>query len=681
MQKALGKPAIFSLILTLIFFIVGFLTMKDYGVSWDEAMHYRRAHAVLFYFLTGEKDYSSLEQTNHQGTNGDPKLIQEPRRSFYQNDVNNYTYFYDDWGHPPLNGLMAVSLNYIFYKNLGIMDDIGSHHLFNLLASSLLVFIVTYFAFITLGRFAAIVSFLSVVTYPLFFAESHFNVKDPAEAAFISATIFAFYKALEKLSLKWLILSIISFGFALGTKFNALFVPFIIIPYLIVRYKLKIKTFRKIFKENKSRNFLLILITVGIAIPLVMLIAPWPYLWKFENLFRVLIFYKEIGSGVNYQGESFLVGRFNTFPSLWIIFTTPILVLILSTIGIITGLFSKSFKDKFPMLWIFWLFVPILRVSLPGTSLYGGVRQILEFLPALALLAGLGAFQLRSKLSQFRLLPFLISLTMLILFIFPILSLVTLHPYENVYFNFLIGGLKGAKNNNFPSWGNSYGSAYLDGINWINQNSEKNSKLSLIQGTRANVPDILLRRDVDFNNSNFSGIDKDGEYLMDLTFNDTAKFNYYAWDYVTKFLEPVYELKRDDVAILKIWKNDLEHTKKGYKSVSKKLDSGISSTLDSQTIKIVLSEPVYLSKIVINPLRLDNCKNAKEGFVEISQDGKKWEMKRDTFEFQQIRPFQESNSNNITYYFAGDYSRFINFTINKDACILRDYTLDVYVLN
>ncbi|EKD90429.1 MAG: glycosyltransferase [uncultured bacterium] len=679
MLTVLNKPAIFSFVLTLIFFTIGFVTLKDYAVSWDEAMHYRRAHAVLFYFLTGDKNYANLPSVNLQGTKGDPSVIPEPRRSFYQNDINNYTYFYDDWGHPPLNGLMAASLNYIFYQNLGIMDDIESHHLFNLLASSLFVFIVTYFAFITLGRFAAVVSFLTVVTYPLFFAESHFNVKDPAESAFISATIFFFYKSLEKLNLKWLILSILAFGFALGTKFNALFVPFIIIPYLIVRYRSSLKNFKNIFKEDKLRIFSLVLITAGTVIPLVMLIAPWPYLWKIENLLRVLVFYKEIGSGVNYQGDGFLIAGFNLFPLLWILFTTSILVLILSVVGVIVGFSDKSFKDKFPLLWILWLFIPILRVSLPGTSLYGGVRQILEFLPAMSLLAGLGAYKIRNILTKRGVSSFLISGTIIFLFIFPILSLIKLHPYENVYFNFLIGGLNGAKEKNFPSWGNSYGSAYLDGINWINQNSEKNSKLSLIQGTRANVPDILLRKDIDFNNSNFSGIEKDGEYLMELIFNDTAKFNYYAWDYVNNFLDPVYELKRDDVTILKIWKNDAEHTWKDVKSSERKLESGINSEIDKQIVKITLSKPVYLSKIVINPLELEDCEEAREGYVEISLDGKKWEMKKDTFEFQQVRPFQEKKLTNLTYYFAGDYTSFVNFIVNKNACILKGNKIDVYI--
>jgi len=52
-----------------------------------------------------------------------------------------------------------------------------------------------------------------------------------------------------------------------------------------------------------------------------------------------------------------------------------------------------------------------------------------------------------------------------------------------------------------------------------------------------------------------------GEYIVELTFNDTARAYDDKWNYVNKFLNPVYEVKVDGVPILKIWKNDFQHTK------------------------------------------------------------------------------------------------------------------------
>ena len=316
-----------------------------------------------------------------------------------------------------------------------------------------------------------------------------------------------------------------------------------------------------LYKNNKTlqfkKNYLLALI-LGIVLSFTLLILIWPSLWfNFpHNLINVFKFYKDVGTAVNYQPGNFYFLGFNFYPLVWVLFTTPPQVLILSLIGIIFAI--KQFKDKnfLPVLLISWLIMPILRISLPGTSVYGGVRQALEFLPALAILAGLGASHIFSFSKKHSL---LVKLVILILFIYPILVLYKLHPNENVYFNFLIGGSPGAQEKNFPSWGNSYGNAYKQGVDWINANVEDGAKLTLLQGELQNVYPPSLRSDIDFSKDNWSGSKKGGEYIMELTFNDTARAFSDKWDYVDIFLNPVYEVKVDKVSILKIWKNDPEH--------------------------------------------------------------------------------------------------------------------------
>src|SRR3989344_8875681 len=143
----LNKNILFSLICSFIFFIATFLTLSDYGISWDETLHFQRGQSYLYYFLTGKTDYNSLANPNLQGTNGDPRKINEPRRSFYQVGYHDGNFWLkNDVGHPPLNDISAAFLNYIFFQKLGILDDISAHHIFNILTSSLLVFIVVYFA-------------------------------------------------------------------------------------------------------------------------------------------------------------------------------------------------------------------------------------------------------------------------------------------------------------------------------------------------------------------------------------------------------------------------------------------------------------------------------------------------------------------------------------------------------
>lgn len=556
----MNKSILLAILYSVLFFLAAFLTLDDYGISWDETIHFRRGEAYVYYFLTGNKTYQDLPDVNLQGTEGKPENIDKPRRSFYQNDFHNGQFWeIRDIGHPPLSDQLAAFFNVLFFQKLGILDDITSFHLYNILAGTLIVFIVTFFASVTFGKFASLSAFLVLVTYPLFWAESHFNMKDIAQAAFYSGFLFSIYKSLTASS-NWFFVSAVFFGMALGTKFNILFTPFIVLPYFLIRF----------FREKASlaltnNYFFMFLIWIGIV--MLIFVGSWPFLWQNpENILRVFDYYRNIGTGTNYQPDQFFWLGFNTFPLQWIFFTTPPLTLLL----LVIGLFS-CWKNRFKfysvtILWLLWFLIPILRVSLPGTSIYGGVRQIFEFIPALALISGMGAYQIVSWVKDQKIKK-LAAIIVTFAFLWPIQTLISLHPNENVYFNNLMGGLSGAKDRNFPSWGNSFGNAYYQGIKWLNENAELDAKLALVQGTPANAPAILLRSDINYlysdtsSDSYFSGDAKEGEYLMELTFNDSYKPDSEIWRYTEESLMPVYEVKVDSVPILKIWKNDSAHTK------------------------------------------------------------------------------------------------------------------------
>lgn len=548
------KIKIYPVLIAIFFFISLILTIKDYNISWDETIHFRRGQAYLYYFLTGKKDYSNLSSYNLQGTNGDPQKVPLPRRSLFQSDYHNGQWFLSlDNGHPPLSDDLSSVFNYIFYQRLGILPDIFSYHLFNAVCAALLIFAITYFTLKKFGIFVSIISSLSLSLYPLFFSEAHFNIKDPVETAFFTCAVISLVWLFENFNLKWLILAILSLTLAIGTKLNIVFLIFILGPYLLIRYKPW-----RIKKLNKKKALIVFLTTF---LPPVFVILAWPFvLLHFPSgVLKIFTYYENIGLGTQYQPSNFFIFGFNSFPALWIIFTTPLLILILSVIGLISAIQNYNKFDYIPTLLVLWFIVPILRVSLPGASIYGGVRQIMEFLPAMAILSGLGAWHVAKIFNSFN--KKFIYGVLIILFIFPLRTIIQYHPNENVYFNILIGGLKGAQARNFPSWGDSFGNAYLTGIKWLNINAEMGGRVTLIQGTASNAPIEFFRPDLNVNNDNFSGQDKKGEYIMELTFNNTTKTPADKWNYVENNLVPVFQDLVDGVAILKIWKNDTAHSR------------------------------------------------------------------------------------------------------------------------
>ena len=554
-----------AFLVCLSFFVVKFLTISDYGTNWDESGRDNRGQAYLHYFLTGSKDYHDLAV---------------PRRSIYQDDSYSYPVINKWIGHPPLGDILSSFSNYIFYQNLGIMGDIESYHLFYIVACSLFVGSILYFTAMEYGIFAGIIATLALVLYPLFLGESSFNFKDPVQMSFYAMTIIAFYKAILTKKYRWVIASSIFAGLALGIKFNILFAIFIVFPWLIIYQWQNIKK----IKWPISWKFTLSIFLIPL-VAFIMLFACWPYLWSspIANLINVFKYYKDIGYGITYQPNSYisLLG-FNTYAIQWIFYTTPIIILVLSFAGIVYAI-KKGIneRNKMSILILFWFFVPIIKVTIPGAGIYGGVRQIMEYIPAMAILSGIGAaymikllhnYVIKHKLSKqlTSRLFFLLQLLVILSFLPIILKLISIHPNENVYFNFLIGGLKGAEEHQLPGWGNSFGNAYRQGANWLNKNAEKGAKAYLAVSYEANLPNIWLRKDIQYSHKlRHDYLSQKGEYILEMTGDETNLHTYCTWIYVQNFLIPVYEVKVDNVSIFAVWKNDRAHTKLEFLNVDK----------------------------------------------------------------------------------------------------------------
>lgn len=681
------RKLILVFIVPAIFFIISLLTLKDYGISWDEPIHFYRGHAYLHFFLTGNTNFSDLPKIrDHMPKREGFTLSEDPiyqdvnptRRSYYQNEDLTYEYWMiHDAGHPVINDELAALSNYIFFQKLGITGDIESHHLFNILTSTLLVAIVSIFAYQISGTLAAIISSVTVATYPLFFAESKFNIKDPPEAAFFTLTIWSFWMSLKKGNWKWLLLSVISFSIAFGTKFNILFIPIIIIPYVFIRYLLEIKNGAKsvIIKLKKVSFAYWLILIISPAIILGIFFASWPYLWQdpVVNFLKIFGYYKDIGTGFEYQ-PGYYLWKFNLYPAFWILITTPPIVILLFFAGIFYSLKSKD-KEKTPILWLIWFVVPILRVTIPGSSLYGGVRQIMEYIPALALVAGLGATFILNNIKS----NFLKGVFFLTIVVSTLLPIIKYHPNQNVYFNFLIGGIRGAKERQIPYWGNSFGNAYWQAIQWLNENAPLGSRLAFIQATGLSLPRIMLRNDLEYWNNYWSGIKREGEYLLELTHNDPVKVYEYAWNYVDRILIPAYEVKVDGVAIAKIWKNDLEHTKEEYKKGESLYKGAVEITTEGDQIIADPKDIVNLSRFIVEYEEKPNCSEVK-GSVSYSPDDTNWINMNEPVPFYQISTLESLSNGKMTYFFAGEKASKVRYvSAVKNSCIFNIKKISLFV--
>lgn len=689
----------------LLFLIIGTVTLKDYGINWDEPFHFMRGQAYLHFFLTGEKDYHSLpayprinnctdsktvscsyspggpsDRENWWGKNpvyeNAIKLLYPKDVSFWRSYYQHDTYTFNEIiksenGHPAVGDTLAAFFNYIFYGKLHILGDIESYHFFEVVTAFLIVLGVAVIIYSEFGVFPAMVAAFSLAAYPLFFSESHFNIKDPILASYYGLALILLYFGVIKKKWKLIVLSSVFAGFALGTKLNIVFAPLIAVPWLIYFLVTKYLSTRKIFLTKGMMIAMIFYVPIAVGI----VYALWPYLWSnpLSNALHILDYYKQIGIRTPTKTSSYLVNGWNTYPVLWIIYTTQIPILFLSIIGIIYSIYLVIRKKRsFPLLVLLFLFVPIVRVSWPGIDIYGGVRQIMEYVPALAILSGIGAFGIVGLFKKFKAFPItVITLSML----FVTYEMIKIHPNENVYFNQLVGGLAGARNKNIPYWGNSYGNAYQQGINWLNKNAEPNAKLGLPISTMGNIPWIKLRSDIDFANSNWSGPAKNGEYEIELSF-DWAPTNWYSFAYYDTYLDPVFIAQVDGVPILKVWKNDLTHTKKGFEK--EEIYPIYSFKKDEASLWIDMGKEILLTRITIYHTST-SCNSQKGGYIAISRDGKNWSREPEPIDYPQVPPAAVNiTDNNFVFLFAAKKARYIFLdTALKNSCLLKKPSIEI----
>lgn len=669
---------IITALIFLAFFTLGIITLTHYGINWDTINHLPRGQAYLNYFLTGSKDYSNLKEEspefhfywqNPESLGIDTNLPegQVPRRSMYQSYAVPYSYFIvKDGGHPPVSDILSAVFNRILFGKLRLVNDIDSYRVYGVLLSALLVALVYFWVSSLEGKFAGFVAALSLAAYPLFWAESHFNTeKDIPEAFYWSLLLFSVWRGFREKNWKWLLFSGLAFGLALGTKFNILFSIFVVVPWLL--FVIWEKGLKKIIgKDIKLYGFGIAAVAVGVLI----FIGSWPYLWAdpLLRIAQVIRFYKDIGMTTTINQN--FAGPFgiNIYPILWIIYTTPEIVLGLFAVGL--GILVRRIivkKDSTSFLFLLWFLVPVARVVWPGTSIYGGVRQIMEYIPGMAIISGIGAGWLlriiKNKACK------VVAVVIIALgYISLLLNLIKIHPFENVYFNKLSGGIQTMKKIDLPYWGFSFGSPYRQAAVWLNENMPQGANLVFTYDLIPNIPRIFLRPDINLTNSNRSGYLRKGEYAISLAYQGSNARSYYD-KYLDKFIEPAWEVKVDGVSILKIWINSDQYVKDKRKEI---VLGNVAVADTGRQILFDLGETRSLSRLVMT-YNQSGCKELDSLRVSVSEDGKNWDNLYGLLPRDWLIPVlgKQPSAGNFIEPFVGEEARFIRLSYSPTTACIR----------
>ena len=404
------------------------VTMSDYGMSWDEWFRWRGGQEKLLYY----KDLFGLND-----------LMASHRAK-----TDNY---------PGLFDLSVAMIN----EYLGISLFHAGHSL-SLGFGFLTVLAVWLLTRSVAGSRAGFLAIFFLILMPRFYGHQFFNPKDIPFACTYVWAIFAitcFLFQAPRPGWKVTLFLGASIGLCLSTRIGAI-ILFLYLGavclWLICRETsespsgLRIKTF-----VDSTIGLLARCSIVGV-IAFSVLAIWWPYSHS-NPIARTLEVFITI-SDYPWDGPVLFFGDFiraselpRSYILVWIGITLPPIIIFSMIISLAFSLRSlgKVFiewrNSVYGLIGLIVLAVlfPLTYVILKNSTLYDGMRHLLFILPMIAILSAIG---INSILENFRRITLRVASWVSIIGLagWSIIPMVNLHPYQYVYFNPLIGGLKGA---------------------------------------------------------------------------------------------------------------------------------------------------------------------------------------------------------------------------------------------
>ena len=506
-----------GIIIPLLFCAAGFATISDYGINWDFGGHFYRGEAYLRFFLTGELDYTGVPEQQRC------RFQTKPFKEFVEFSPNNVY----EGHHPSLGGILSALGCEIFYKRTRLLDQIDAHHALFIVLSSLALLGLYFFCLEAFDFPVALFSTLFLALFPRFVAHAHNNFKDIPVLCFLLFSVWFFWRGVRLGSGGWIVLAGVFWGLSLSAKLSGYYMPFVLLAWFFLVWR----SDRSRFTFREQRGFWLGMGLFGLAALLVVFLL-WPYLWYDLSLLPAKL-HKIFGFYNNPNRRNPAWKPY--YVLVYTFLTTPLPTLVFAGVGFVHCLRKwDSGRDKGCLLFLGWFVGAVLAFSVVKVDLYNGIRHFLSLVPALCVLAGVGACRLLEfflRRAQGRLresLGRLLGEGLVFAAFIPLLvSVVRTHPFQITFFNSLIGGLKGARQFHVPFlrgtsglpgardyWGNPYtpswasipeatdywGGSYRVAVRWLNRELEPGALLAVyycehvVSGAGELRPDIRLTR-------------------------------------------------------------------------------------------------------------------------------------------------------------------------------------------
>ncbi len=395
------------------YFFLGIFIYKDYGVAWDEVLQDNIGHANVDYIVRGD--------------------------GFLLSDA-----FPDKYYGPSYE---------IVVRGIGEVLHLTRDYQFYMLYRHIVNFItffagVVFFYLLCLHRFKnyflSLLGSAFLVLSPRLFSDAFYNSKDTVLLAFFIITFYSMIKFFEKKTpVRLLALAALS-AFTVDIRIVGVILPFFVGLLFLKDLRLS--------KNKKTINYFV----CYLLLLCILVFAMWPYLWSnpIENFFTAWKTFSHYVMDVKNLYMGSYVSAKNLpwhYIPVWMFITTPPLYIFLFIIGLIR-LSMQVRKNAQDVLYLLWFFLPLVMVIVFRSTLYNAWRHVFFVYPAFLLIALHGVLYLLKMGKQIVIFILISSL------LYTAATMISLHPYEHLYFNIFAGSDMNKIRMNFETdyWGLSY---------------------------------------------------------------------------------------------------------------------------------------------------------------------------------------------------------------------------------
>ena len=347
--------------------------------------------------------------------------------------------------HPPFSKYLfgstrIVSMKVPYFRDIIDQDyPMGRRYTFQRITSAFIASISVLLVFLLARRFydekVGVLAALTLSFTPYFIAHSKVATQENLVSFLTLLATLLFFYAIKTQSIfnKLYILSGVTLGLAIATKYNAVF-------FLLLFFILTIVNFKSIFKKDLKNIFKNRIILIPI-ISFAVLYVLWPWLWP-DPVGR---FIESISRVEESRYLEYFLGQFPSHHPWYYFFvyffaTTPPVILF----GVILFALKMIFqREKYDLWFMLYFLTPFLSVISPLKM--DGIRYIFTIYPALGIVNAIGYYWLIKTLKKFTQITFHQILDIAI----PAIVVITLiftaildHPYYWDYYNVFVGGPK-----------------------------------------------------------------------------------------------------------------------------------------------------------------------------------------------------------------------------------------------